>query len=109
MMISVIWIDRLRRDRTIKPMTIFLMLLLGIIVACSLTFGVALLRRPLDDADSWLKIFSAVLGALIFAVGMAALVTGHFVGQAQQREISAQKEKLLALEEANIAAQTRLE
>ena len=63
-------------------------------MACSLVFGCALIWRSLEDADFWLKVFSAVLGALIFVVGMAALITGHISGNRQGAEILALKTDL---------------
>lgn len=88
-------------------MSTFFFVLLGIIVACSLVFGVALFWRSLEDADFWLKAFSAVLGALIFAVGMAALITGHFAGKEQGRKIDAQQERMLGLEKDLAEAKTK--
>jgi hypothetical protein len=83
-------------------MSTFFFVLLGVVVAASLLFGALLLRQSLGDADFWLKVFSGVLAALIFAVGLAALVAGHFSGEAQA-------EKILALEKGNIEAQRELE
>jgi hypothetical protein len=88
-------------------MTTFFLVLLGIIVASSLVFAASLLRLSLDDADFWLKVFSGLLAALIFTVGLAALVTGHFAGQAQAEKIKMQSEKILGLEKGVTDARTK--
>jgi hypothetical protein len=64
-------------------MTIFFLVLLGTIIASSLAFGIGLFWQPLDDADFWLKILSAILAALIFLSGTAAVITGILVSKAQ--------------------------
>ena len=52
MPINSVWIRKLKQARTTKPMSILFFVLLGIIVACSLTFGCALFWRSLDLANS---------------------------------------------------------
>lgn len=102
MPINSIWIAKLKEARATKPMTTFLLVLLGTIIAATLLLGTLLLRLSLDDADFWLKVLSAVLAALIFSVGLAALITGHITGEAQ-------REKTLTLEKGNIESQRALE
>jgi hypothetical protein len=85
--IKAIWTTKLKAARTISPMTTLFLVLLGIVAVSILIFGLLLFRLSLDDADFWLKVLSGELAVIIFAIGLAALITGYFTNEKLTKQV----------------------
>lgn len=71
--------------------------LLGAVGITVIGFVLVLVYSSLEDADWWLKAFSIGLTGLLFIVGLATVVTGHYVGIKQKERADKAENALLEL------------